>query len=109
MTQNPTTKKPPLVILNKFNTFYEGTKAFKLTDIAEHDIITTELARLEIPYKTKILRKPFTMYYILLVDNLRTDYGNCDRCGAKLVDISWCKYCGDMGWFDESSYQGFCG
>ena len=109
MTQNPMKKKLPLALLDKFNTLYEGTKACKTTNMAEHDIITTELARLEVPYKTKVLRKPFTMFYIILVDNLTVEHGICDRCGAKLVDISWCKHCGDMGWTDESSYQGFWG
>ena len=70
LTQNPMTHKLSSALLEKFDTVYEGTKACKLTDIAEHDALTAELTRLEVTYKTKILRKPSTVYYVLLVDNL---------------------------------------
>ena len=105
------TNQLPSELLDKFNTVYEGCKACKLIDMAAHDALTTELTRLEVPYKTKILRKPSTVYYVLLVDNPCTDFGNCDRCGTKLVDISWCKHCGDMGWYDDTftNNQGYWG
>ena len=96
------TNQLPSELLSRFNTVYEGTKACKLTNMLDHDTLTAHLNNLGVPYKTKILRKPSTVYYVLLVDNLWIDHGNCDRCGDKLVDISWCKHCGDMGWFDET-------
>ena len=104
------TNQLPSELLDKFNTVYEGCKACKLTDMSDHDALTTTLQMHEVPYKTKILRKPSTVYYVLLVDNPCTDFGNCDRCGTKLVVISWCNHCGDMGWYDEwSTMQGYWG
>jgi len=104
------TNQLPSELLEKFNTVYEGTKACKLTSMLDHDTLVAHLNNLGVPYKTKILRKPSTVYYVLLVDNLCIDHGNCDRCGDKLVDISWCKHCGDMGWFEEwTTMQGYWG
>ena len=100
----------PSKLLENFDSVYEGCKACKLTDMKQHDALTTTLRMYEVPYKTKILRKPSTVYYVLLVDNPGIDHGNCDRCGDKLVDISWCKLCGDMGWFDVwTTMQGYWG
>jgi len=108
--QTQMTQPLPSKLIDKFDTVYEGCKACKLTSMEEHDALTTTLMLHEIPYRTKILRKPSTTYYVLLVENPLIDHGNCDRCGTKLVDISWCKHCGDMGWYDEwTSMQGYWG
>ena len=110
LTQNQMTAPLPSKLLKHFDRVYEGCKACKLTDIRQHDALTDTLRMYEVPYRTKILRKPSTVYWVLLVDNPCIDHGNCDSCGDKLVDISWCKHCGDMGWFDEwTTMQGYWG
>ena len=74
----------PSKLIDKFDTVYEGCKACKLTSMEDHDALTTTLMLHEIPYRTKILRKPSTTYYVLLVENPLIDHGNCDRCGLSL-------------------------
>mgnify|MGYP006240960509 FL=1 len=98
----------PSELRDMFDSVYEGAKACKLTDIAEHDEFTTKLRMCGAMWQTKILRKPTTVFYVLLVDKPVRDYGSCDRCGGKLIDISWCESCGDMGWHEEfSAMQGY--
>ena len=103
LTQNQKmqTKLPP-ELLEQFNTLYEGERCCETKSIPDYEAMTATLRRLGVSFKTKVQKKPYSSYRIIVLDSEELpDYGSCDRCGTKLVEVSWCKYCGDNGWVGE--------
>ena len=102
----------PSEILEYFTEVYQGQKACRFTNMQEYKDFTGVLTRLGASFKTKIQKKPVSGYYVILIpEDEKPDYGSCDSCGEKLVEVSWCKHCGDLGWYGESfiNKQGYWG
>ena len=92
----------PSDLRDSFKDSYRGEPAKRFYRHESCDRFCHLLNRLGASYKIKVQKKPEVAYFVLLVDEApKEDHGICDRCGSFLVDVSWCQYCGDNGWFGE--------